>query len=235
MHLVYIDDSKDPTKSCFSAISVPEDTWQTCLDRLVDMRKALASSDGIYVRHEIHATDWLAGRGNIAKSMIPKGRRVALFNYVLSVVSLLPGVQVFNAAVGPNDDVRAFEWLLNRINVNMSKAGSRAMLISDEGKSYDALLRRMRRFNPIPSRFGSWGAHGASKNLTLNRIVEDISYRDSARSLFVQMADCCAFSLLRYEVPTAKAKKYGFDQSFKILEPVMVKRANGKDPLGIIR
>jgi len=235
MHLVYIDDSKDQLKCCFSALIVPEDTWQACLDRLIEMRKTLAASDGVYVRHEIHATEWVGGRGDISKYVVPKGRRVALFNYILSCVSLLPNVQLMNAAVGPKDDVRAFEWLLNRINVNMSKAGSRAVIFSDEGKSYDFLLRRMRRFNFIPSKFGKWGGAAPSKNIGIDRILEDISYRDSARSLFIQMADCCAFSLLRREVPTPKAKHYGYDQSFMILDPIMVKRASAKDPLGIIR
>lgn len=174
MHLIYIDDSKDGTKYCFSALAVPEDKWRECLDRLIQMRQAMAASDGLYVRHEIHATDWVGGRGRIGVDVIPKGRRVALFNYILSTVTMLPGVQLFNAAVPPGQDERAFEWLVNRINMNMTKSGSRALLISDEGKAYDSILRKMRRFNPIPSRFGSWGSQGATKSITVDRILEAI-------------------------------------------------------------
>ena len=65
--------------------------------------------------------------------------------------------------------------------------------------------------------------------------MEDISYRDSARSLFVQMADFCAYALLRRENPIPPKTKYGLDQSFYICEPIMVKQANGRDPYGVIR
>lgn len=235
MHLIYIDDAKDDRLACFSAISIPEETWQRCLDHLIGMRRQMRASDNIYIRHEIHATDWVGGRGRLAPHFIAKGTRVRLFNYILSSVAMLPGAQLFNAANRRGHEERLFEWLLNRINVNMRKASSRAILISDEGKSYDFMLRRMRRVNYIPSKFGAWGGGSMSKNITIDRILEDISYRDSARSLFIQMADCCAYALLRRENPIASKTKYGLDQSFFICEPIMVKRANGLDPHGVIR
>ena len=77
----------------------------------------------------------------------------------------------------------------------------------------------------------------SAKNIPAEKVVEDIVYRDSRRSLFIQAADFSAFSLLRFEAPTAKAVTMGFDQSFMRLEPVLFKRAFAADPkkLGIIR
>ena len=100
------------------------------------MRRQMQASDNIYIRPEIHATDWVGGRGRIAPHFIAKGTRARLFNYILSSVAMLPGAQLFNAANRRGQEERLFEWLLNRINVNMRKAGSRAILISDEGKIY---------------------------------------------------------------------------------------------------
>ena len=117
----------------------------------------------------------------------------------------------------------------------MTKASSRCLIISDEGKSYDAMLRRMRRYNPISSRMGQWEGGASYKQIPIDRIVEDISYRGSGRSLFIQAADCCAYALLRRENPLPSKTRLGLDQSFFILEPIMVKRANGRDPYGIIR
>lgn len=197
----------------------------------------MKASDLIYTSKELHATDWLGGRGKVAPIDVPKGARVRLFNYVLSAAVLMPSTQLVNA-IGPlRKEEKIFEWLLNRINMNMEKAGSRCILISDEGKSYDKLLRRLRRFNFIPSRQGLWENGSISKNIPISRIIEDINYRDSAKSYFVQMVDFSAYALLRFEAPTSSAKKYGFDQSFKILEPICVKKAFGRDPkrLGIIR
>lgn len=98
------------------------------------------------------------------------------------------------------------------------------------------MLRKMRRFNPIPSQFGDWGdGKGSAMNLTLSRILEDIVYRDSAKSLFIQAADCCSWALLRNQNPLASKTAFGLDKSFLILEPILVKSAYRKDPMGIIR
>jgi hypothetical protein len=151
MHLVYVDDSKDTKLACFSALLVPEDSWNEYLNRLIGIRRAMKDVDGVPLRMELHTTDWVAGKGNRVHHL-DKTDRVRLYNYFLAGIAMLPGVQLINAAVPVGQDVRAFEWRLNRINRNMRDAGSNALIISDEGKSYDKLLRRMRRFNFIPSK-----------------------------------------------------------------------------------
>ncbi len=187
------------------------------------------------MRKELHATELLGGRGHYSSGFLPKGARARIFDFVLCSIVRLPGVQLFNGASHKSNEERLFERLLNRINVNMSKASSHALLISDEGKNYDYMLRRMRHFNYIPSKFGDWGAGQPAMNIPANRIVEDISYRDSARSSFIQMADLCAYALLRRERHLASKNKYGLHQSFFLLEPIMVKAAFRNDPYGIVR
>ena len=237
MHLVYIDDSKGEKHICFSAILIPADLWIDCLDHMIGMRKQMQLSDGVYQSIELHATDWLGGRGKVSAGIVPKGAHARLFDYVLSAIVCLPGVQIINAFAHETKEMKAFEWLINRIHKNVEKSGSQAIIFSDEGKSYDSLLRRMRRFNHIPSKAGSWSDGNLSKNMPVKRILEDIVYRDSAKSFFVQAADFVAFSLLRFERPTASLTKYGIDQSFLILKPALVTQAFSADPrkLGIIR
>ncbi|MCB1534847.1 MAG: DUF3800 domain-containing protein [Rhodoblastus sp.] len=229
MHLVYIDDSKDGRDVCFSAIAFPAADWIAALEHLTGLRRAMRASDGIYVTKEMHATDWLAGRGHIAPFFVPKGARARLFDYFLTGITMLPNVQIFSAHSPFDAEEQLFERLLNRIQMNMSISGSRALIISDNGKNYDKMVRRMRRFNFIPSRFGG------ARNVPLDRIIEDIVYRDSAKSFFIQAADACAFSLLRFRKPTPKALKYGFNQSFLLLDRSLVKSANRSDPYGIVR
>ena len=201
------------------------------------MRQQLKKSDGIYTSIELHATDWLGGRGNVAPHIILKGARARLFFYALSSLVLLPNAVLLNAFGRPQDEEILFERLLNRIQVFLGKAGSRAVLFSDEGKNYDSLLRRLRRYNYIHSKFGDWGDGSAAKNIPLKLVLEDLVYRDSRRSLFIQAADFCAFSLLRSEVPTPSLEKYGISKAFDVLQPLLLKQAFGKDPrkLGIIR
>src|ERR1700675_1030860 len=107
----------------------------------------------------------------------------------------------FTESPAPARDERLFDFLLNRIVTNMRKSGSHALLIADEGKNYDWMLRKMRRVNYIPSRYGAWYSGDFTKKIPIDRIIEDISYRDSARSLFIQAADFCAYALLRSERP----------------------------------
>jgi hypothetical protein len=236
MHLVYVDDSKDTKLACFSALLVPEDTWTDCLNRLIAIRRTMKDSDQVPLRMELHATEWVGGKGKRVQHL-KKPDRARLYNYFLAGIAMLPGVQLINAAVPHNEDVRAFEWMLNRINRNMVANDSRAIIISDEGKSYDKLLRRMRRHNYIPSRIGAWETGQFSKNIRVGRVIEDLVYRDSARSLFIQAADCCVYALLRSENPLASKTALGLDQSLMILERIMVKEAFAKCPrkLGIIR
>ncbi len=235
MHFVYIDDSKDAKLACFSALLIPADRWRDSLDHLLGVRALMNKSDGIYIRKEIHATDWNGGKGRIAPDFVNKTRRAALFDFFLTGIAMMPSAQLINAAVPHHEEDRAFEWLLNRINVNMTKAGSRAVIFCDEGKNFDGMLRRLRRFNYVPSRLGTWGNGASSKNLTLGRILEDIVYRDSSKSLMIQAADCCGYALLRHENPIPSKTAYGLDQSFKVLSPILVTAANHRDPLGIIR
>lgn len=232
MHLVYVDDSKDDKTCCFSAIIIPADRWSDALDHLIHLRRTMKSVDGIYTTIELHATDWLGGRGNVAPTKILRSRRAAIFRIVLRHIAKLPDCSILNAHGRRSQDGLLFERLCNRLQTNMAKQKSRAIIISDEGKSYDSLVRRMRRHNPIPRRYGGGFVHRP-----LDRIVEDLVYRKSERSLFIQAADFCAYSLLRMEAPTPSITMRGLEDAFLELKPALELRAYAKDPrkLGIIR
>ena len=235
MHLVYIDDSKGDRHVCFSALVIDANQWRNALDHLLEMRRAMKASHGIYVKKEMHATDWLGGRGRIADRHVSIAERVSLFNLALSQISEIPTIQILNAIGHKRSEETVFEFLLNRLQKNMQVNNSKAMILCDEGKTYDALLRKMRHHNHIPSRFGAWDTGKSSKNIALQNIVEDISYRNSKRSFFIQAADFCAFSLLRKEFPTDRLMSLGVHKSFDLLDKALVKKASYKDPQGIIR
>lgn len=114
----------------------------------------------------------------------------------------------------------------------------RAMIGADKGSEVEItrIFRKMTVYNPIPSQFGSWDG-ARSKNIPLERIIEDPVFRDSQRSYLIQLADCAAFALLKREVPpTGNIKKYGINSLFdEYLSPVCVKETCRLDPLGIVR
>jgi len=238
MYLIYIDDSRDEELCVFSALAVPSDEWRKAFLEVRQLRRGLKETDGIRVRAELHAWKFVSGRGDIADRVVAKGRRCVLFREVLTAVTQLTGVRLFNAVFPANDEMRAFEWLLNRINRTMGTWDSRTILICDAGKetTYTRLTRRMGVFNPIPSRYGFWAETGArTKNIPIARILEDPFFKPSERSYFIQLVDFCAYALLRRERPVPSKTKYGLDKAFAVLSPILVLEASTYDREGIIR
>jgi hypothetical protein len=114
----------------------------------------------------------------------------------------------------------------------------KAIIIADEGRQREITraVRKMSRFNPIPSDRGGW-PEGRTKNIQVERIIEDPIFKKSEDSFFVQLADCAAFALLKREsIPTENVTKYGLHEFFdRTLTGVCWKPACRKDPLGIVR
>ena len=177
MRLVYIDDSRDEQICVFSALIIPAERWRECFELVRTFRRGLKTSDGVFVRKELHAWKLVSGRGRISDRVVTKYRRCQIFKEALTLVAALPDVHLANACSTANDDERVFEWLANRINRTMRAWQSHAMLICDQGKeaAYTRLLRRMGVFNPIPSMLGGWPEGTATRNIPVELILEDPS------------------------------------------------------------
>jgi hypothetical protein len=121
----------------------------------------------------------------------------------------------------------------------MKAYAPRFMVVADQGREHEITraLRRMHVHNPIPSKFGAWESGSSTKNIVVSRIVEDPIFRESHRSLFIQLADVVAYSLLKREVPpTPGVAKYGINKMFEeTIAGACFKPASPSDPLGIVR
>ena len=203
MHFIYIDDSTDRPRNVFSAICVPCAQWNDAFDGIKRWRGHLRDVHGIPLRYELHAQQFLSGRGSASdRFTLSRHKRAQIFHKAFAVSEWLgrtAGVTAFNVCNADDNQYRAFERLLNRINRTMQARNSYAHLICDEGKErqYTALVRRMRVHNHIPSRFGTWDDGSLTKNIPLDRIIEDPQFKESHRSYFIQHADFMAFGLLR--------------------------------------
>jgi hypothetical protein len=236
MHLCYIDDSGDDHTRVFSALAIPLDTWRNCFNQIKQFRHDLRQNCGMFVKVEFHATTFVSGRGRISSQTLGKYQRSELFKATLRHITGLPGVHLFNGVASKANEARLYERLLNRINRTLLAWDSRGLLISDEGKDYTSLVRRMGSHNPIPSMYGGW-PEGATRNIVLAQIYEDPVFRKSHRSYFIQLADFCAYALLRSERQLASKNKYGIHRAFEILTPICTPQCFRTDPrhLGIIR
>lgn len=130
----------------------------------------------------------------------------------------------------------SIDEIKNRLEVFRPKA----IIIADEGREAELtkIFRKMNIYNPIPSQMGMWADTGRStKNIPVERIIEDPVFKKSQQSFFIQLVDCIAFSLLKRETaPTKNINKYGIDKMFeKALSGICFKKAHRNDPLGIVR
>ena len=237
MHLVYIDDSYERPCATFAGIAIPAAAWQSTFRAIREWRQSLKRSDGIMVTRELHATEFVAGRGRLGPQIVTKHRRSQIFHGAFRMMNRLDTVRVFTSCRFDHQEW-CFERLVNRINRTMEAWDSHAMLICDEGKEaeYTRLIRKMGVYNPIGSRYGVWLDTGeASKNLPITRILEDPFFKQSDRSYFVQLADFVAYGLLRREKHLASKNRYGLHRSFDELQNVVVRACNPRDPMGVIR
>jgi hypothetical protein len=244
MHLIYIDESKDtasaPHQFVYTALCVEASIWRSAYEHIRTYRQHLRATRGIFLKTELHAWKFVAGKGQIANRPIYKPERADIFMETIRFIADMGGhadkVCLFNS-INKNEEW-AFERLINRINRTMENWDSQAILLFDEGEevTFRKRIRRMKVYNPIPSQTGSWQGTGMPyKNITINRIIEDPLFKQSHESNFIQLVDFCAYALLRQEKPVASKTALGIDQAFRMLDPICFKPASPKDVMGVIR
>jgi Protein of unknown function (DUF3800) len=197
MWFVYFDESKqDNNFFVYSSLIVDSDHWNQAFEALKDLRRDLRREHGVYMRQELHAWKFAAGKGQIADRPILKPERADIFRQLLAFAGTPQFFRVISSVNA--DEFFAFDRIINRINRTAEAHGQRAILICDEGQEvqFTRRLRRMHVHNPIPSNRGVWQDTGTTtKNITVSRILEDPFFKDSKASYFVQLVDFCAYAL----------------------------------------
>lgn len=253
MYLMYVDESGDtglldsPTRYyVLSGLVVHELRWQTCLDQVVAFRRRIKDKFGLKLREELHAAAMITRPGPLVR--IRRNDRLAMIREFADELASLADINVVNVVVdkmGKQADYDVFQaaWraLIQRFENTMSRrnfagpanADERGILFPDhtDDKKLQDLLRRMRRYNPVPNR-PEYGP--GYRNLALVNIVEDPSFKDSKHSYFIQAVDLCAFLLYQRLEPCAYMRKKSGQNYFSRLEPVLCKVAAADDPLGIV-
>ena len=239
MWFAYIDESKDAgSLYIYTALVTNGERWSSTFEKVKDFRKKLKRDHGIYISKELHAWKFAAGKGVIADHPILKPERAAIFREVLQFVADSKCFVVVSSC--NRNEQYAFERLMNRINRTAVAREQSVLLFFDQGDEAEITrrIRKMRIHNPIPSRFGHWsGTSNATKSIPLSNCVEDPIFKDSKASYFIQLADFCAYALMRMERPTESRTALGYDTMYEILGPASRKITNTRDPrgMGIIR
>ena len=253
MYLMFVDESGDtglvnsPTRYfILSGLVIHELRWQSTLQQLQDFRRRMRERYGLRMRDEIHAVNMISRRaGDLAR--IAKHDRLAILRNLMDEVSKLPDANVISVVVdkqakSPTYDVFDSAWraLIQRFENTMrhrnfpgpANPDERGMIFADrtDEKKLTALLRRMRRYNPVPSMLGQ-----GYRQLTIQNVIGDPVYTDSAQSYFVQTVDVIAYALQQQFAPNSYMRKKSGGKLYSILDPVLCKRAAPANPQGIVR
>ena len=251
MRLYYIDESEGPTCYVRSALGVDAERWNDLFADIQEWRRELREGYGIPPNRELHACDLLAGRGLLARNgdsneSLTPSQRADVFRDGLrrieNAASNIGGVEVINVCLR-KPDVKAYEQvsldrLLNRINASVKAAGRHAFLIFDEGKErmITRAYRRLRIFNPVPSRFERWEEGERTRNIPVENLIGGPAFRSSDSDHLLQMADLVAHALLKQEEePIPRVEHLGVGDAFSILDKALNRRASRRDSQGVVR
>ena len=251
MRIYYIDESEGPTRYVRSALGVDAERWNALYEDIQGWRTKLCERYGIPSDRELHACDLLAGRGMLARNggineRLAPEQGVEVFRNGLrrieDAASSIGGVEVINVCLRKSE-VHGYERisldrLLNRINASVKAAGRHAFLIFDEGRErmITRAYRRLRTFNPVPSRYERWEEGERTRNIPVENVIGGPAFRSSQDDDLLQMADLIAHALLKQEEePSPRTAELGVHLAFGILDHALNRRASRRDLQGVVR
>ena len=251
MYLLYVDESGDvgitgsPTRYfVLSGFVVHELKWNEILESIIRFRKHIRERYGLKLREEIHATAFIHKPKEVSK--IAKSLRLRILREAIDFQASLPDINIINVVVDKNGkpldcDVFEMAWstLIQRFHNTISHRNfpgpqnpqDYGLLVVDQTdeKKLRKLIRKMRRYNPVPHTGGS-----GYRSMPITTLVEDAVHRNSLHSYFIQLSDVNAFFLLQKYISGKYVRKKGARNYFNRLSPVLCKVASASDPFGIV-
>lgn len=249
MYLMYVDESGDcgikdsPTRFfVLTGLIVHELRWQAYLKQLIDFRRDLKHKFGLRLRDEIHAAAFITRPKEMVK--FKRQDRLTMLRKFADKLASMTDLNIINVVIrkdGKDEDYDIFNtaWkaLLQRFENTISKhhfpgpanPDDRGFILCDhtDDKKLMQLVRQMRHYNPVPHSpdYGS-----GYRNLPLQYIIEDPSFRDSGHSYFIQASDLAAFLLYQHLVPNKYMRKKAGKNYFLRIKPILCCHASSTDP-----
>lgn len=252
---MYVDESgncglsdKETRYLVLTGLVIHELRWHPYLEELIRFRRFLKHKYGLRQDEEFHTSRFI-NKTPIRLLRIPRRSRWAMIQEFTDLLATMTDFNVINIVVDKSDkppdyDVfeKAWRTLIQRFENTIAhhnfsgprNPDERGLILPDhtDDKKLQRLLRRMRRFNPIPN-IPEWGP--GYRDLQLQYIVEDPNFRDSFDSYFIQATDLCAFLLYQNLDPNRYMVRDNRKDCFYKLEPILCKFTSRDDQHGIVR
>ncbi len=190
-----------------SAVLLHEAYWVATFENMIAFRRWLRSEYGLPLTVEIKGAQLAKGTGPWRRLRLGPSARHEIYRWCMVFQDRrAQDLKTFAVVVWKKDcpkarDARSVGWqyAFERVETFTRKRDARVMLLPDSGQYawVRALARKMRRFAPVPSAYGT----GPLRRPLIDRLVDDPVERDSAQSYMIQLADLNAYAAYRNRVP----------------------------------
>lgn len=219
---IYADESDDKTRFVLAFVSVPtaeivepasewdavrlSNIWDDMFSEVVKWRQYLRDKHGIPIAKELKGRKLAKGQNRYKRGKEPIYGPPAIRAYkdALAQLSFLPDQSIFSICAtrgynlyGHYNLEASLNAAFQRIETQNKNSGQRSLLMFDEGHGeYRTLFRKARRYLPTGSKMGGWSDGSSTANKPLSTTIEDVNFKDSRQSHFIQIADLVAYATL---------------------------------------
>jgi hypothetical protein len=254
----YIDESSDANNFAMSAISVPmlrqidghwHIVWDDHLKAVQQLRRDLQKTHRIPVRKELHAVTLAAGRGRYRDgiSNFTQAAGCGVYRWILSRLTFLQQASIISVVGSSQSNLYGhtkLEALMYALFQRMQRAATatrrNGMVFFDNGHGeYRTLYRKAQVHLPTGSQYGAWDSGAHSKNIPMDLFFKDGNFKDSAHSLFIQVADLIAYAALMKARVQGNAlrpwqQRGGLGTAYDAIPAQVInKRASARCPYGL--
>lgn len=256
MRLYYINQAEGRRHHVRTALGINAEVWNALLWDIRQWRRELWERFGIPCNQQIRVPFLLTGRSELGRMLPLQGRfhapeeGVAILKEGLLRLEEFArdtgGIEVINVCLQKPDvqDYRrlGIDRLFNRINRSVATAYRHAFSVFPPGEErlVRGTYRRMRVFNPVPSRYYLWREGGQIKDMPIENIIGDPAFRSSGDDWLLQMSRLVAYALLMQEEQADEAvspwETMGdVGNAFGVLDRALNRDASGRDLQGVVR
>ena len=178
MRLLYCDDSGNPNLTLYAFVEVEAKHWSGALNSWLSARKVLRDEYSIPVRRELHAVDFLSGRGNPSTDPLwnrNRSHRLQVGEFLLQTLTMMPIEFSCFYSTG-NRRASTYASAIASINYRLHRANEQAIIMIDGDGTEPAYLDAHRALD-------SYDRH----------IVEDPWPQGSHASQWIMIADLVAY------------------------------------------